>query len=200
MTKLEKIYSYIKRCDAVIGSRNMKDAKKLQSDIIGVFKNEIKDIEDQLDNFDWIVSNGSPRQVDFIGDADLLKQKLENHAANIKADNDAEKRKMKHELEMAKFSQPIASAYVQANQTQTINIEISFEEVEKQIDKINESQLSSNDKETLKEYLIKLDNIKSKKDKVKFWNKAKEVLDFILDKGVDVAIAMLPYIISGITQ
>jgi len=56
--------------------------------------------------------------------------------------------------------------------------------------------------EGIEEYLKKLDEIlelqKSKDNKSQKWNKAKKILEFLLDKGADIAIMYIPQILSAI--
>lgn len=198
MEKLEFIKSYINRCDEVILSRHIADADKLQNEIIGIFESEITDIKNMLDNYSWAGFNDSNREVDFIGDIKLIKQKLINYMVNLQA----EQNKMNYELELARLKQPKLSAHAEANPTQTAtatsNVNISIEQIIKQLDEIPENILSSIEKDILKELIFSLEGSKAARDKNKFWDKAKEILKFIADKGADVAIATLPYIISGL--
>lgn len=198
MEKLEFIKSYINRCDEVILSGYIADADKLQNEIIGIFESEITDIKNMLDNYSWAGFNDSNREVDFIGDIKLIKQKLINYMVNLQA----EQNKMNYELELARLKQPKLSAHAEANPTQTAtatsNVNISIEQTIKQLDEIPENILSSIEKDILKELIFSLEGSKAARDKNKFWDKAKEILKFIADKGADAAIATLPYIISGL--
>ncbi len=199
MDKMELIKTYLDRCEEVIVSENLTIAHKLQDEIIGVFESEISDITNKLDNYSMRgFYSDTPRQVDYIGDVKLLKQKLINYIANIQQ----EKAKMEYELELARLKQPRVSAHAEANPTQTttstINVTISLEQAIKQLDEISADNLSTTDKDTLKEYLYSLEGSKAAKDKEKFWSKAKEILRFIADKGADAAIAVLPLIIAGL--
>lgn len=200
MDKFEFIKSYINRCDEVIASGSIADADKLQDEIIGIFESQITDIKNMLDNYSLAGVYDSNRQVDFIGDIKLIKQKLINYAISLE-DN---QNKMKYELELARLKQPQLSAHAEANPTQTATamsyVTITIEQVIKQLEKIPEDSLTNTDKDILKEYLFSLEGIKVAKDKNKFWGKAKEILKFIADKGIDVAIATLPYIIAGLNQ
>lgn len=195
MDKLTLIQLYIDRCDETVASEKVTDAHKLQNEIVGVFGSEIIGITSQLDNYSFHLD---AYQVDFIGDIKLLKQKLMNYAANIQR----EQEKMAYELEIARLKQPCVSAHAESNPTQTAtataNMTMTIEQTIKQIDKIPEGILSSVDKNVLEEYIYSLEGIKAAKNKTKYWEIAKELLKFIADKGVDVAIAALPCIITGL--
>lgn len=192
MDKLEFIQSYIKRCDEAIASANTESADELQDEIIGIFEPEISDIKNMLESYtSW------KDHADFIKDIKLIKQKLINHAINFQN----EQRKLEYDLEMARLKQPQISAHAEANPTQnataTSNVTITINQAIKQLNKISDDSLSPNDKDILKEYLFSLEGIKAAKDKNKFWDKAKEVLKFLADKGADAAITTLPLIIAG---
>ena len=78
-----------------------------------------------------------------------------------------------------------------------VSLNISVEDIKSKID--NNTYLSDSDKSEL---LKKLDEIlelqKSKDNKSQKWNKAKKILEFLLDKGADIAIMYIPQILSAI--
>lgn len=189
--KIKFIQDYINQCDEVINSGNYSQAKQLEYDIIGVFNSEINNIENQLDMY----SLHSNTATDYIGDIKILKQKLINYQINLKS----EAEKQKYDLEMARLKQPSISAHAESNQTQnnTININVSLPDAIRQIEDITENELSSEDKEILKDYMYSLEGIKTTKNKSAFWDKTKGILKFLADKSADAAIAVLPYIITN---
>lgn len=69
-------------------------------------------------------------------------------------------------------------------------------------DKIKENTYISNDEKN--ELLLKLDEIKklqeSNDTRTKKWQKAKEIFEFILNKGVDIAIMYIPQILKAIER
>lgn len=78
-----------------------------------------------------------------------------------------------------------------------VSLNMSVEDIKSNID--NNTYLSDSDK---RELLKKLDEIlelqKSKDNKSQKWNKAKKILEFLLDKGADIAIMYIPQILSAI--
>ncbi len=78
-----------------------------------------------------------------------------------------------------------------------VSLNMSVEDIKSNID--NNTYLSDSDKSEL---LKKLDEIlelqKSKDNKSQKWNKAKKILEFLLDKGADIAIMYIPQILSAI--
>lgn len=196
--KLVLINEYISRCETVIANKDIRGSEILQDEIIGVFEAEIPHIKSQLDNYSGMGFFDSGHKVDFISDIKLLKQKLINYAANIKLEQD----RMSYELELAKLKQPNLSATAEAIAEQSItnNIEISITNIIDQINKIEDEKISPEDKRILQEYIYSLEGIKSTKNKSKFWDKSKEVLKFLIDKGIDIAKIILPYILSGLNE
>lgn len=194
MDKIEYIQEFITRCDAIIESRVEKDAEILEREILGVFGSEIDGIRNQLD----LYSNYSGNATNYVGDVTLLRQKLLYYQINLQS----EKEKMKYNLELAKLQQSNIITHAEATQSQTTNIdiEIDIEQVTKQIDEISNESLNAEDKDRLKEYLYSLEGIKASKNKSLFWEKTKDVLKFLVDKGADAAIAAMPYIIKGLTS
>lgn len=193
MDKLEFIDSYIKQCDEIIAANDYNGAKSLSTDIVSTFKNEIDNIKDELDNYS-LSGFYSSHKTDFLGDLKLLKQKLENYYYTIRAENE----KMQYELEMASLAQPILTASAEAKQTVNNNISISLPSVIDAIDEVPKEELSEGEKKEIKDLLYSLEGIKSTKDRNMFWEKAKGLLKYLLDKGIDVGIAILPYILNGL--
>lgn len=196
MSKIEFINKYIEKCDNAINLNNSQKAKELQKEIIGIFQSEITDIKNGLDNYSGLGLYDINFEVNYIADIKLLREKLLNYVENI----NEEKEKREYELELARFKQQniSANAEVISNQSVTTNYETSITNTIELINNISKEKLSDNDKKTLQEYIYTLDGIKNTKDKNKFWEKTKDVLHFIADKCADAAIAILPYIISGL--
>ena len=103
---------------------------------------------------------------------------------------DAELRK----LRIAESSSANVSVSQETNQTQGTSIVIGITSTFEQIDQLPEETLSEEDRTTLKGMLGDL----STKDDKKRESKAKKLLHWLGDKGIDVAIAVLPYVAKAI--
>lgn len=194
MNKLDFIDEYIKRCDEILTANNYSAAKDIQTEIISTFENEIPSIRGELDNYSMAGVYQNNRTVDFLGDLKLLKKKLENYYFNIQEED----KRREYSLELARLSQPVVTASAESNPVVYNTIQVSLTNVMEQLDKMATEEISDGDKNAIKELLYSLEGIKSTKDKHKFWEKAKCVLVKILDKGIDVGIAILPYITNGL--
>ena len=187
----------VERCNHIIEEKDSAGAKSLSSEIIGVFSHEISNITGKLDAYSMHFGN---ERTDYLGDVALLRQKLLNYKFNLQQEKD----KMAYDLELARLRQPTITAHAESNQSQvqstSNNISITIENTISKIDEIPEETLSADDKEKLKEYLYSLEGMRVSKNKAKFWDKAKEVLKFLVDKGADAAIALLPYILNGLSS
>ena len=191
MSKIDTLNDYIEKCDGIKIMRDEKYAngyaKNLQDEIIGVYSDEIKNITYQLDSYaPHTYVNGMV--IDYIGDIAKLRAKLINYRDNL-------------ELGLSKGAVKRAGQTININQSNTnsatASSNISFEQVVKNISEINDSILSEEEKELLQGKLLSIEKLKSSgEDKNKLWEKAKSVIGWILDKGVDVAIASLPYIMQ----
>ena len=198
MGKIKQIDSYISRCELVLehyGDDRTEDHVLLLSEIVNVFSNEIRDIRGGLASY-----MPSPTPKERIDDIQIIKSKLINYKINLQREDEI---KM-HDLELARLKQPVISANASANQNQSTNVNVcqsaTFSETRDKINSIDDTILSEDDKETLIGYLSTLDNLKEKGEQSKFWDKSKKVLAFLADKGADASIAILPYIISGLTN
>jgi len=193
MDKIIFIQKFIDRCEVIINSKNINDARKIEDEIISIFANEIATILRGLDDHDY---SGS----DYLLNVELLKQKLLNYQANIKEEH----KKMEHELKLAQLSQPTVSVHAEASPVQnqsanlsatvTVNLDFTL----KLIDEISNDSLSIDDKEQLTEKLYSFEGVRSMNDKSKTWDKAKDILKFVANKGADAAIAVLPLVLAGL--
>lgn len=85
------------------------------------------------------------------------------------------------------------------NQNQNTNIVVvNIEQVIKQVESITSNKLSEEDKKRITDDLYALEGIKNSGNKDRFWDKARDIIRFVVDKGADVAIAAMPYIIQGL--
>lgn len=85
------------------------------------------------------------------------------------------------------------------NQNQNTNrVVVNIEKVIKQVEGITSNNLSEEDRKRITDDLYTLEGIKNSGNKDRFWDKARGIISFVLDKGVDVAIATIPYIIQGL--
>ena len=81
------------------------------------------------------------------------------------------------------------------SQTQNTNVSINFEQTIETINNLPEDVLSDEEKELLNGKLASLSTCKTKESR---WEKAKGILKWIADKGVQVGTAALPYIMKMI--
>ena len=121
------------------------------------------------------------RLIDEVDDLEEVRGKGENKKPFINVNVDA------------------SSQNVNTNTQNNTMIYYSYEEVKSLVD--DNTYLDDNSK---RELLEKLDEIKeiefSKESKSKKWDKAKNILRFIIDKGADIAIMYIPLIMQAIQK
>ena len=117
----------------------------------------------------------------YLGDIRLLKAHLINHKANLENN--------------LSFIEGVTSQIFNIHQTQKtdVSITITLEQTINLIESIPDEKLSPDEKEQLEGKLSKLG---TEKEKSKVWDKTQSVLKWIADKGVEVGIAVLPYIVE----
>ena len=194
MSKIEIINEYIEKCMDIISAKDVIQAQRFQDEIIGVFGSEIPNITSNLDNY--VGFYGQSRAVNYIGDADLLKAKLINYKSNI----EMEEKRQADDLEKLRLQQSIltinnnnsnnSSSIASASSTVTISIQ----QVLENIYKLSDATLSKEEKEVLEEKLSAIEVAKNTKDNAKLSSKIGSVLKYITDKGIEVGIAVLPYL------
>lgn len=194
MTKLEFIQSYIDKC---ISCENNILAESLVMEIEGVFTDEIPRITNQLNRYSW----GIGTDVDYMHDVKLLQQKLENYKINlidkeIKAQRNLETLRLQEAISKNKIQVNAyggsANSNSTANSSSTVTVEIN--QIINAINEISPDILSDTNKEELEEKLAAIEVAKISGNKEKLGNKVGNVLKYIADKGIEVGIAVLPYL------
>ena len=184
--KTQMIDDYITKLDIAIENKDSNTAKSLQHEIIAAYENEIEGLSRHLDSFSTNAFYGG--NVNYLHDANILRIKLMNYKLNLETG----------------ISYTHQSKDGNITVTQTVHQEVETKvtvTLDQTISAINElpiASLSAEEKDILSGKLAALSAMKSKDSSTK-WDKAKDILKWIMDKGVDVAIATLPYIIEILT-
>lgn len=142
---------------------------------------------------------------DFLSDVQKLKAKLKYKRATIidenKTTEEHEQReieKLRLQVELAKESSAVHNHNINNVENKNIinnTMNISFEDARKTINDM--SSLSENEIEEIQSQINALEEIvNSKESKSKKWSKAKDIIKWVADKGVDVGIALLPLILK----
>lgn len=178
--KIKILEEYICALDDSITKRNAEKAKELQTEIIAVYEPEIDSLKSELDNYS-IARFDTSTPVDYIGDAALLKAKLQNYKLNLASGLYKPFQGADGAVTVTQHVSQDVSASVVINLEQTIH----------SILQLPKSVLSDDEKEILSG---KIASISAEKDKEKRWEKVSGALKWIADKGIQVGIAALPYI------
>lgn len=188
MAKTEFMQEYIIKCEKILEDKDIKKADLLQDDIVAVFENEIPNICNRLDSYNHF---NSDKPVDFLGDLSKLQQILTNHLADLEREDEIRK----DELEKLKLQSILNINNTNtnsANATATSNVTITIEQIIKNINQIPDTILSQLEKEELEDKISALEVARNNPTKLK--SKLLGILKYIADKGVDVGIALLPYL------
>lgn len=138
-------------------------------------------------------------------DAEKLKAKLKYKRATIIDENKAmeeheqrEIEKLRLQVELAKESSAVHNHNINNVENKNIinnTMNISFEDARKIINDM--SSLPENEIEEIQNKINAIEEIVNSKDsKSKKWTKAKEIVKWIADKGVDVGITLLPLLLK----
>lgn len=181
--KTKILEGYICALDDAITKSDEGKAKELQTEIIAVYEPEIPSLKNELDNYS--LNTHIHTRADYIGDAKLLKAKLQNYKLNL----------------VTGLYRPFQDADGAVTVTQHVSQDVStsviinLEQVIHNIQELPESVLSSEEKEILSG---KIASIYAEKDKEKRWGKVCSALKWITEKGIQVGIAALPYIAKAL--
>ena len=190
MNKLKLVEEYIRRADEIIESKNRTTAKEFIREVIAVFQSEIPKITSELTAYRF----GGDQ--DDIKDTSTLRAMLFNYSTNIKRDdeirkNDLEKLKLQQSiLTINNTNQNEASSQANANATVVVTVTQAIESINNLPDDI----LSKEEKESLEEKVASLELLTKSGDKEKASKKLGNILKYVADKGIEVGIALLPYL------
>lgn len=183
--KLKMIDKYIMELNTAVQENNTVDAKKLQKEIIAVYNSEIELLKDGLDNYNMANIWGGDSPVDYIGDARVLSAKLTNYKINLTSGL----------YRRLKDSNGTVNVTQQVRQDMTNTVTVSLEQTIKNINELPASELSDQDKEILNG---KLASISAENDKQKRWEKVGNTLKWLAEKGIEVGVVALPYIVKAL--
>ena len=190
MEKYELVTNYIFRCDEILEGLLDFPAKDLVSEIVAVFQNEISNIATELPAFRF---GGTENHMK---DLIILKAILINYSANLKREDEIRK----NDLEKLKLQQSImtinntnhneASTEANVNVTVVVTVDQAIES----INSLPNDVLSKEEKESLEEKVASLELLTKSGDKEKASKKLGSILKYVADKGIEVGIALLPYL------
>ena len=182
MDKTSMLTAYINEAEEILNKKDETAASRFIKEIVAVYDSEIPDVRSQLDTFGLggLYDSSAP---DYLGDVKLLKAKLMNYLFNLKSGL--------YKVLMAKDG----SQNITVSQELSQVTNISFEQTIQNIQKIPDESLSAEEKVQLTERLASIYATKDKKSK---WDKIREVLKWVAEKGIEVGIAALPYIAKSL--
>lgn len=170
----------IEECERLIRNGDDSDRRRCVDRMVRVYEVDIKNFAVGLSGYGF----GSEEE-DLIGDLELILGHLRHYRAKIALES---------------VSGNMNTVNVQAsavNQNSVTNV-LTITQVAEQVESIPDSVLDDELKNELKCLLLDLEVIKNK-PKAESESRLQKVLAWISDKGVDVAIAVLPYIASFIS-
>ena len=181
--KVQMIDEYIQKLIKAVDSNDVSTAKKLQNEIIAVYDEEINGIRTGLDNYSPVKTMS--KTVDFIGDANILRAKLQNYKINLLTGLHKEFRNGDNSVNVTQNVQ----------QDMQNSISITLEQTVSDINSLPQESLSDEEKEIL---LGKLASLSAEKSKESKWEKAQGVLKWIAEKGFEVGKIALPYVLQAV--
>lgn len=176
--KIKFIDGFINEIDKILENKDVDNAKKQQKNIIAVFSNEIANIENGLSNYDMCGLYDDNYKPDFLRDLEILKSKLLNYKANIYMEGD------KQSTQNIIYNENISNI--------NTNIEITITDTIEKINHFPDNLISKEEKEEIEDKLASLERSAKSEDKSKIKSKIANILKYIGDKSIDVAIALLP--------
>lgn len=101
----------------------------------------------------------------------------------------------KYQMNAVQLPKPEVSNSQVVNVTNSVNVNITFEQVRKEVEEM--TSLTNKDTEEILEKISEIEEVvKSKDSKKSKWEKVKPVLTWLADKSCDVGIALLPLLLK----
>jgi len=182
---MKLVEEYISKC-ADAASLEDLGKRELIKEIVGVFGEDIPKIKAELDYYAPRAFFGTESEIkyDFDGDLRKLKAKLT---------------RLIETQSMSKPTSPKQIINVTQNNENSATISVSIDVTIDKIEKLSHDVLSDEDKEVLIGKITTLErDVKKGSSRKAIWAKAVSVIKWIADKGVEVGIAALPYIIQAL--
>lgn len=182
--KIIMLENYIIKLNQAVENGDESEAGQLRHEIISVYEHEIDGIRSGLRAYDFSRSY-SKSPLDNIGDAKVLRAKLENYKLNLRSGL------------YKRFMETDNSVNVIQNNQQEIhsNIAITLEQTISDINSLPKNILSDEEKEIL---CGKLATLSAEKNAKTRWEKAQGILKWVADKGIELGKVALPYVLEAI--
>lgn len=189
---------YIEKLDNA-STFEQREVEALIEDITRVFINQ-----DELRGLYLDYYNSYGGSADLMSDVRKLRAKLEYDKAVLNDESEkkrqqAETEREQRELEKLRLQVELRKGNITINNTNNNenhnSIDMSFNMARETINSM--TALTNEEIEEIQKRINELEEIVSSKDsKSKKWSKAKEVIKWVADKGVDVGIALLPLVLK----
>ena len=189
---------YIEKLDNA-STFEQREVEALIEDITRVFINQ-----DELRGLYLDYYNSYDGSADLMSDVRKLRAKLEYDKAVLNDESEkkrqqAETEREQRELEKLRLQVELMKGNITINNTNTNenhnSIDMSFNMARETINSM--TALTNEEIEEIQNRIDEIEEIvNSKETKSKKWSKAKEIIKWIADKGVDIGIALLPLILK----
>ena len=179
--KIAWINQHIDKCDEVIKGKRVSEAKALQRMLLSIFSPELPQMGANLDK-----GNLKTGEIDYLNNIEILKGILSNYILNLRSG-------------LYKPFQKNAERNLQQTATQSTEnkVCVTITQTAEIINQLPNTALASDEKEVLNGKLMA---IETAADKPTRWEKAKDTLKWIAEKGIEVGIAALPYIVEALKK
>lgn len=175
-----KLDADIIRCEEMLLRGDADSCDELVDRLVLVYQSELPSIGLSLTTYDGTDESG----YDHFEDLSIVKERLETYRARI----------------ISSFASPQGGATHltvnnSAEASSDVRVALNVSQVSSQVQTLPDNILDDEEKDALRLMLLDLEEAKGK-PKEEAHPQIKKILSWLSDKGVDVALAVLPYIIS----
>lgn len=198
MAKIKNLEKWIEQCDECINNSSRVDEYlELIRRIQSVYGCEIVDFENGLNFFKDDASDEELNE-GLYDDLETVREKLVNYKNNLKIERQLLKDRLETARREAEERRELGKVEINVSNTNTIDnslkISIELDKAIKRVNSLPEESISLEEKSRLEDTLSRVEKMSAASKKEETKQKIMDIVKILFDKGVDVLIAVLPYL------
>lgn len=196
MEKIENLEKWIKQCDECINNSSRVDEYlELIRRIQAVYGCEIVDFENGLNFFKDDASDEELNE-GLYDDLETVREKLVNYKNNLEMERQLLEDRLETARREAKERRELGKVEINVSNTidNSLKISIELDKAIKRVNSLPEESISLEEKSRLEDTLSRVEKMSAASKKEETKQKIMDIVKILFDKGVDVLIAVLPYL------
>lgn len=184
-------------------SNNDEVTRTLQKELVAKYRNEIANIDKDLDRGVIALNGGAGRSPNYVLNLNNIKAKLEILLAKLRYERSRPKEQSAPLVNVTNTNSSDNHSNNNNNlsntNNNTVDVKLLFEDARKNIE--NDTSLSDTEVEEILNRINELEEVHNSEESPRSkWSKSKQVMSWLLEKGPKIASTLLPLIAEVIKQ